>query len=417
LQNLLIKKRYKILLGLIVLGSIWWNIAAPPDDLQIGRAHIFGEVPKAITDITSETDYLKKNVQVIAAEMAGYDDVAFQVSTNLAYLSGMDGWIWQLNRETGEAKRWIDMPLIPSGMQFSPINPNILFSCTARLGGKKALLGEKVGLYKVDILTKKITPLLLRLPITDPNPEGTTFIPSKRPIFQLAELNENNSRDFCLCNDLAISDDGQRIYISEPVFSERAAMGNGAFVEAIGLAPVGKMWLLDLATNTVSLVVDNFTFVDGLLLETIDSVENAIFFTETTKFRMHKTFFSGDKSGTTELVWDNLPGMPDGLDRDEKGNIWTGIIKERSELINWVHSNPWIKPFLLRLPQSIFPVSKRSGIMAFSPDGRIPLFFSTHDGSKLYDISVACPIDGELFLPTFNENLQGVYYCKNPLFE
>ena len=65
-------------------------------------------------------------------------------------------------------------------------------------------------------------------------------------------------------------------------------------------------------------------------------VENAIFFTETTKFRIHKTYFTGKKAGTSELIWDNLPGLPDGMDRDINGNIWVGIIKERSSLINWV---------------------------------------------------------------------------------
>lgn len=409
------KKRYLLLLGLILLIAIWWNMAAPPSDLQIGPAHIFGEAPASIKGITAQSDYLAEHIQTFPSEMAGYDDVAFQDNTSFAYLSGMDGWIWQLNRATGQSTPWVKMPLIPSGMQFSPTDANTLYSCIARLGGKKTAAGEKVGLYKVDIKGKKVNPVLLKLPKTNSTPVGTTFSPSERPTFKLSELNEENSRDFCLCNDMAISKDGQRIYISEPVFSQRAAMGLGAFIEAIGLAPIGKMWLLDLANETVSLVVDNYTFVDGLLLENKDSIENAIFFTETTKFRMHKTYLSGAKAGTTELIWDNLPGLPDGLDRDKNGNIWTGIIKERSSLINWIHANPWIKPLVLRIPPSILPVSKNTGIMAFSPDGRTPLFYSMHDGSKLFDISVACPIGDELYFPTFTEELSGVFYSKNPL--
>ena len=411
------KKRYKILLGLIILIAIWWIAAAPPADWQIGSAHNFEQTPKAIQDVTTEDDFLKENIAKLPSEMKGYDDVAFQDNTAFAYLSGMDGWIWQLNRETGKSTPWVDMPLIPAGMRFSPVNSKELYACTARLGGKKANPNEKVGLYKVNVETKKVEPVLLKLPKTETTPVHTTFHPSKRPTFKLSELNDKNSRDFCLCNDMAISEDGQRIYISEPVFSQRAAMGPGATIEAIGLAPIGKMWQLDLANNTVSLIVDNYTFVDGMLLETKDSIENAVFFTETIKFSMLKTYLSGDKAGTTEIVWENLPGMLDGLERDKDGNIWTGIIKERSSTVNWVHANPWIKPFLVRVPQSLLPVSKKTGIMAFSPDGKIPLFYSLHDGSELYDISVACPVGNELFYPVFSEELSGVFFSKNPLLQ
>ncbi len=411
------KKRYQILIGLSIIFISWWILASPPKDVQIGPAHHFSTPPESILQIEQGSDYLKEEVQSISTNMNGYDDIVFQDSSHMAYMSGMDGWIWQLNRISGETQKWLEMPLIPAGMQFSPNNPNILYSCTARLGGEKSTNDEKVGLYKVNILTKSINPILLRLPKLSPNELSTTFSVSERPSFNLEDLNETNSRDFCLCNDIAISEDGQRIYISEPVLSQRAAMGSGAFIEAIGLASIGKMWLLDLAKNTISLIVDNFTFVDGLLLESKDSIENAIFFTETTKFRIHKTHLSGKKEGTTELVWDNLPGLPDGMDRDEKGNIWIGIIKERSALINWIHRNPWLKPFFMRIPQSLIPVSRRTGILALSSDGRRPLFYSMHDGEILHDISVACPIDSSLYFPTFSKNLNNVYYSRNPLLD
>ena len=399
----------------MIIFISWWILASPPKDVQIGPAHHFTSPPESILQIKDASDYLKEEVQSISTDMNGYDDIVFQDSTSLAFMSGMDGWIWQLNRQTGETQKWVEMPLIPSGMQFSPNNSNMLYSCTARLGGEKTNSDEKVGLYEVNISAKEVKPILLRLPKIDPKPLSTTFSVAERPTFKLDDLNENNSRDFCLCNDIAISEDGNRIYISEPVNSQRAAMGSGAFIEAIGIAPIGKMWLLDLTKNTVSLIVDNFTFVDGLLLETKDSVESAIFFTETTKFRIHKTHLSGIKEGTTELIWDNLPGLPDGMDRDAKGNIWIGIIKERSALINWIHRNPWIKPFFMRIPQSLIPVSKSSGILALSPDSRRPLFYSMHDGEILHDISVVCPVEGSLYFPTFSKDISSVFRSRNPL--
>lgn len=42
-------------------------------------------------------------------------------------------------------------------------------------------------------------------------------------------------------------------------------------------------------------------------------------------------------SGHYDILWDNLPPLPEGLDRDSEGRIWVGLIKERSSLITWLN--------------------------------------------------------------------------------
>jgi sugar lactone lactonase YvrE len=411
-----LKKRSIIPLFVLFLIAIWWFISAPPADLQIGPSYSLGPVSQTILHVENQTDFLAQYVRSIDCDIQGYDDIVFDHNHGIAYASSMDGWIWKIDLEDQLCERFVKVPMMPAGIHLNPVNENELFFCSSRMDEEKYPDEEKVGLYLLNLNTRELDPVLLKLPILSPKPMETTFSPLDRPGINIIEMDETNSRTFCLCNDLDISSDGQRIYISEPVNSPRASMGSGAVIEAIGLAPIGKLWIFDRTKESIHLVLDNFTFVDGLLLMPSDSEEHSILFTETTKFRIMETFFQGPKSGTTEVRMEHLPGMPDGLDRDANGNIWIGLIKKRSSTINWLHRNPWIKPFFLRLPQSILPVSEDSGILALSSDGQQAVYYSMHDGSHISDISVVSPYKKELYFPVFNKESKGIYFATNPLF-
>jgi len=409
------KKKVFLLSAPIILVVYWWASSAPPDDFIIGPAYQLGKIPEKILAVSTNADLIADSLVNDRYEFHGYDDMAFQASTGLTFISGMNGAIWKVDEIAHTADKIAEVPLTPSGIQFDPIDDSRLFFCASRMGGEDYPADEKVGLYVLDLDSRIVEPVLLRLPNTRPTSPETTFEPDQRPTMLVADMDDQNSRAFSLCNDLAISRDGQRIYMSEPVPLARAAMGSGAVLEAIGLAPIGKLWLYDRQNRGVSLIVDNFTFVDGLVLSQEEKIEQAIIFTETTKFRVLRTHLAGSKAGQTEILWDNLPGMPDGLDRDSDGNIWIGLIKKRSGIVGWIHANPWIKPFLVRLPQEWLPVSGETGLLALSPDGNLPLYFLMHDGTRLSDISVISPNRGKLYLPVFNQRSAGIFYIDNPL--
>ncbi|PJZ28255.1 SMP-30/gluconolaconase/LRE-like region, partial [Leptospira kmetyi] len=112
---------------------------------------------------------------------------------------------------------------------------------------------------------------------------------------------------------------------------------------------------------------------------------------------------------TSEILFENLPGLADGLERDDRGRIWVGIIKRRSSLINLVHANAWLKPFLLSLPQKILPISKKTGILVLDSKAQKPLYYFMHDGSKIADISVSVPFEGRVYFPSFDKTSRGLF--------
>ncbi|MEI1279765.1 SMP-30/gluconolactonase/LRE family protein [Leptospira venezuelensis] len=384
--------------------------ACNPSGIKIGEPYKLGEVPSSISEVQDKQDPFLSGLKVEMKDLPGHDDLLFDRAKGFGYASGMDGWVWRLDLKTDKAEQWIKPPVNPAGMQYSDKAKSKILVCASILGGETYEEKNRVGLYEIDIETKKIDPIILDLPKLEKEEFEKVYSNADMPTFSLQNLNLSNSRSFSLCNDLAVSDDGNRIYITEPFERSDAAMGSGAVPEAIGLYPHGKLWMLDRSKNTISLVLTGFTFVDGILIENSEKgKEESVVFTETSKFRIIRAFLSGKKQGSSEVLFENLPGLADGLERDTEGRIWAGIIKKRSGLVNFIHKNPWLKQLILSLPQKILPISHNTGILVIDPSGKKPLYYSMHDGSKVNDISVSVPFEDRVYFPSFDKTSRGLY--------
>lgn len=378
------------------------------DNIKIGPAFELGETPDSIEAVKATSDPFLKGLTVTAMALPGHDDVIFDDAQN-AYASAMDGWIWKIDLNAGTAEQWVRPPVNPAGMRFASVQKDSILICASRLGGESYTDDQSVGLYEVKTADGSIRPLVTQLPIVKNEPLEHVYSLTERPLAALEDLNPTNSRPFALCNDMTVSADGMRVYISEPFERPDAAMGSGAVPEAIGLFPQGRLWMLDRKNETISLILTGFTFVDGILIEQgSNGLEESVLFTETTKFRLIRAYIDGQKAGKSQVVFADLPGLADGLDRDEHGRIWVGILKKRSALINFVHRHPGLKPTLLAIPQSILPVSPDTGILVLDAMAERPLYYLMHDGSRIQDISVAVPHAGRVYLPSFDKKSRGL---------
>lgn len=413
--------KLKTTLGLSTLaiaGAAWW-LTAPPDYIKSAPAYRMGELSAQMLAARDEQPLVPDSSGL---DLPGHDDVLVDEGSGQAYITARDGWFWKQDVVSGKAERFVQAPLIPAGARFFPGDHNRILFCNMHLYGfTPADPQAKVGVYELNIAEKTVKPLLLRVPKNPPlNPAAGlgTVQPLGKGTLAMDAMTDANSRPVNFCNDLEISQDGKRVYMSEPYDYPGAAMGEGSFREAVSLGNNGRLWLFDLEHKTAQLVVQDLHFVDGILIdrgsEDQQGVERSVVISETPKFRVLRLFVSGEKAGTAEILQDGLPGMPDGISRDEQGRLYLALFAPRTSIATWLHANPWIKPLILRLPHKLFTGHKSTGFVVLDPSGKHVLYWQMHDGSRVSALSKVLPERDGIYLASFAADNRGVHRIDYP---
>jgi len=394
----------------VLVFAVWWFTSAPADDLRISGSIRFPEETLALSAAVDQSEQFARTLQHTDNGLPNFDDIVFMDDGVTALATGTDGKIWSIELKTGEAAPLVDVPLMPAGMH-KAVGQNGAYFCSSYMHGETYPVNERVGLYYFNADDHAVTPIVLDVPDTAITPGvGRVYADSAQAPTFPSSNGGSSSRPLAFCNDLEISEDGNRIYFSEPFSYGHASMGGGTIGEAVTLANNGRLWRHDLVSGETRLVAEGFNFVDGVLydLHPGKEREQSMLVSQTASFKLTRFHLRGPKAGQSEILIEGLPGMADGIDRDENGNIWTGLIKMRSDASDWIHANPWIKPLMLRLPESMMPVTRATGVMAFSPDGTKIKYFAKYDGPVTSSIASALPGPDGLYIAAVGPGDEGL---------
>jgi hypothetical protein len=387
-----------IVLALLVAG--WWVMAAPRAEIQIADSISIDRATEQAIQAVDRSAEFAQALEQFPSKVPAFDDAVFLLDGTTALVTATDGQIWRLNLGNHSGEPLVDPPLMAYGIHDAPGDPNHIYFCASR-SYSAASPDERVGLYRLSLDTRKVDPLVLDVPATDlMNERPIVYADNDSGAPELGPGITAPKRPLIVCDNLEVSEDGKRIYFSEP-FDYSGASVDDALDEAIALSPNGRLWRYDLETRTTRLVAEGFHFINGVLydLHPGQPREESVLVTQTSLFRLTRLYLRGPKAGQDEVVLDGIIGLDDGMDRDAEGRIWLALFSNRTRLLTWVHEHAWIKPLLMRVPaRLLMALPQKTGVLVVSPDGRTPIYSALYDGDALASVASAVPSASGVYL-------------------
>ncbi|KAF2322068.1 hypothetical protein GH714_006192 [Hevea brasiliensis] len=203
-------------------------------------------------------------------------------------------------------------------------------------------------------------------------------------------------------NDLDIHENGS-IFFTDT--SKRYDRVNHFFILLEGEA-TGRLLRYDPPTKTTHVVLDGLAFPNGVQLS---RDQTFLLFTETTNCRLMKFWLEGPKTGTVELVAD-LPGFPDNVRLNDKGQFWVAIDCCRTPAQEVLTHNPWMRSIYFRLPIQMSLLARMMGmrmytvISLFSENGEILEVLEDPKGVVMKLVSEVREVEGKLWIGTVAHN-------------
>lgn len=203
---------------------------------------------------------------------------------------------------------------------------------------------------------------------------------------------------FLITNNSAIGSDGS-IYFT--VSSRRFELAEYK-LDLMEHSGTGRLFVYR-PTGEIELLVDGLQFANGVALA---ADESFLVFAETGLYRMSKLWLTGEMTGQTEVLVDNLPGFPDNLTHHD-GVFWVGIASPRMKITDMLARSPLLTRIAARLPDSMQPAPSRHAAV-FGIDGTGEVVHNLQDPAGRYAVITSARVHGEhLYMGSLHESAVG----------
>ncbi|XP_061179241.1 adipocyte plasma membrane-associated protein-like [Saccostrea echinata] len=198
-----------------------------------------------------------------------------------------------------------------------------------------------------------------------------------------------NGEPFKFLNALDITKDGV-VYFTDS--SKKWDRRNYRY-EVIEVNRQGRLIQYNTITKEIKLLLDNLYLANGVALS---SDESMLVIAEMSACQIRRYFLKGPKAGQSEVLTQNLPGYPDNIKLNSRGNFYLGLGSVRYKgvsllgpFLDLIGPYPAIKIFLTKItPLRVFDIfmPKHSIILEIDTEGNIVRSLHDH-GAKVIKAS------------------------------
>ncbi|KAF3437584.1 hypothetical protein FNV43_RR20340 [Rhamnella rubrinervis] len=160
----------------------------------------------------------------------------------------------------------------------------------------------------------------------------------------------------------------------------------------------GRVLKYNSTTKETKVLMRNLHFPNGVSL----SKDGSFFvFCDGPTGRLRQYWLKGEKAGTSEVLA-ILPGFPDNVRTNEKGEFWVAIFCRRT-MFNYLSGMyPKLRKFLLKLPIPVYSLLTRgklhAAVVKYSPEGKLLQILEDSQGKVVKAISEVEEKDGKLWM-------------------
>jgi sugar lactone lactonase YvrE len=228
----------------------------------------------------------------------------------------------------------------------------------------------------------------------------------------LADKTDTNS-PILYADDLDVTRAGE-VYFSDAStkFGARQSGGTlaGSLLDLLEHGPNGRILKYDPATGKTSVVLDGYSFANGVALA---ADESFLLFAQTGTYSVHKFWLVGEKAGLVETVIENLPGFPDNINDNRDGTFWLGLVSPRSRAVDALSDKPWLRKIVQRLPAALRPGPKRYGfVIRIDGDGKVLKTLQDPSGNYALTTGAVDGPGGSVVISSLSEPRVGILQAR-----
>ena len=174
----------------------------------------------------------------------------------------------------------------------------------------------------------------------------------------------------------------------------------------------GRLLKYNISSKEVTVLQQGLAFANGVALSNDRSF---VLVAESTNCRILRLWLHGPNVGTFD-IFAELPGFPDNVRRNPKGEFWVAIHAKSGFFGRWVLPNSWIGKTLLRLPLNFKQLHSlliggkaHATAIKLSEEGKVLEVLEDSEGKTLRFISEVEEKDGKLWIGSVLMPFVGTY--------
>tara|TARA_Y100001934_G_C12290735_1_gene744718 strand:+ start:183 stop:1295 length:1113 start_codon:yes stop_codon:yes gene_type:complete len=131
----------------------------------------------------------------------------------------------------------------------------------------------------------------------------------------------------------------------------------------------GRLLRYDPASDQTEVLLDGLQFANGVALS---QDEDFVLVVETGSYRILRYWLKGEKAGSHDVFFDNLPGIPDGISANGNGTFWVALFSPRNAMLDAMSDKPLLRKIAFRLPSFLQPQPAHHGfVLGLNEQGKV----------------------------------------------